>query len=287
MPSPDLLLKPVVCGLLIPAAVTLFVLLLGLRSRAGASLAIFDGLAAGLVALAATKQITPGFLRPAESWDWLPAVALLACAAGLLKPGGGLSFVLCWATRLAVAGLTAWVLIRAQSERESEPLSRSWHVALAVAIFIVWVILDLAASRRPDGLVPTLLAVVALAAAALAEMGGFMTVCLMATVVPGALAGGALVAWLRPDPDISRAGTPALAVLLPAVLFISYFNNYSDVSAASYLLLLAAPLCLGVAALLPLRAFAGRWATLILVAAALVPAAVALALAKLAQGQPS
>ena len=288
MPSPDVLLKAVGCGLLIPVAVTFFVLLLGLRSRAGASLAVFDGLAAGFVALAATEQITADFLRPTESWDWLPALALLACVAGLLNPNGKLAFVLCWAVRLTVAGLVAWVLTRAQSGRESEPLCGYCQAAFAGAILVLWATLDLAlaAPRRPGGVVPALVAVVALAAAALAELGGFMTLSLMAAVVPGALAGWALVAWLRPDPDISRAGAPALAVLLPGVLFVSYFNNYGNVPVASYLLLLAAPLCLGAVALLPFSAI-GRWAILYRAAAALVPAGVALALAALAGEQPS
>src|SRR5438128_1557450 len=73
----------------------------------------------------------------------------------------------------------------------------------------------------------------------------------LAGVVAGVVAGWAIVACWRPSEPVSRAGVPVLAALLPGVLYLSHFNNYGDVPAASYLLVLAAPLCLGLTTLLP------------------------------------
>jgi hypothetical protein len=183
-----------------------------------------------------------------------------------------------WVARAAVAALTAYLLVRAQSERE--PVERYWYGGLALAVLVLWGVLDLAVRRWPGATLPALLTVVALGAAALSEMAGMATVAQRAGVLGGALAGWALVAWRRPQPGACRAGVGPFAVLLPGVLFVAFFNSksFSDVPAASYLLLLAAPFCLGATALLQLGPSALRRA-LILGAATGVPLAVALVLA--------
>ncbi len=277
LPPPNVILYAVGFGLLVPAAVTVIALLLALRLGRGEPLAVGAGLAAGFVALAATEQIQWGFLRPEESWDWLPALALLAAAAAFAEQIGKPSHVIGWAGRLVVAALTAGLLVRAQSARQ--PVEPYWYAAVALAVVALWAVLDLAARRLPGGTLPALLALVALAAALLAELADLLTVAHLGGVAAGALGGWAVVAWRRPQPGVCRAGVPPLAVLLPGLLFVAYFNTFSEVPAASYFLLLAAPLLLGVTLLLPARGAPSLGRRLLPVAAALLPLAAGLALA--------
>jgi hypothetical protein len=271
------ILEPVGYGVLLPAVVTVVALLLALRLGGGEPLAVGVGVAAGFVALAATGQITWGFLRPAESWDGLPALALLAVIAAFEEQTAKHPRIVRWVGRVIVAGLAAALLVVRQSARE--PLGIIWYPAVALAVLALWEVLDLAARRRPSRLAPALLALVAVAAAAIAELGGFATVALMGSVAVGALAGWAVVAGWRPDPAVCRAGIPVLAVLVPGLLFVSFCNAFADVPAASYLLTLAAPLCLGGAALLCADRLSRVWEVAVLVASALVPLGAGVALA--------
>jgi hypothetical protein len=276
IPSLDVILETVGYGLLVPAAVTVVGLLLALR-LGGAPLAVGVGLAAGFAALVKRGQTLSDYLKPEEAGDWLPALGLLACVAAFVEQRGAGSLVVRWSVRLIFAALTAGLLVRVQSVRE--PIEPVWYGALALAVLALWGVLDLAA-RRPERMLPALLALAALSAGVLAELAGLSTIACLAEVVAGALIGCALIALWRPRPEVCRAGVPMLAVLLPGFLFLSYFNtySYSSVPPASYWLLLAAPLCLGVASLLPLGQSPLRRAV-VLGTATLVPLAVALALA--------
>jgi hypothetical protein len=178
-----------------------------------------------------------------------------------------------------VASLSAVALVRAQSPRD--PLTADWYAYLALGILILWGVLDLASRRHPGPLLPALLAVVVLAAAALAEQGGFTRLAVMGAVPAGALAGLALIAWRWPREGIVRAGVPVLAALLPSILFTAFFNQVTDVPRVSYLLVLAAPLLLGLATLLPSSDPPTRWRALLRLGAGLVPLGSGLALAAL------
>ncbi|HEX5269350.1 MAG TPA: hypothetical protein VFW33_02630 [Gemmataceae bacterium] len=275
LPSAAEIAEAVGLGVLVPAAVAVVVLLLALRLGGGEPLGVGAGLAAGFAALAAMDSDW-GFLRPAESWDWLPALGLLAVVVATAERGVKAPAVVRWAVRAVAAGLTAFLLVRAQSSRDVVP---SWcYGALALAVLVLWGLLDLAVTRRPGGLVPALLTVVAFAAAGLGEMGGFLTVAQRAGVVAAALVGWAFVAWWRPLPAVCRAGVGVFAVLLPAALFVAAFNRSAEVPTASYLLLLVAPLALGAMSLLQLGPSSWRRAA-VLAAVTLLPVAVSLILA--------
>ncbi len=275
LPSLSEILEAVGYGVLVPAAVAALGLWLALRLGGGEPLGVGAGLAAGFAALAAS-QSDWSFLHPQESWDWLPALALLAVVAATAEQALKQTTFSRWSLRFVVAALATVALTNSQLKRG--PLPPYLIGAIPLAVLVLWAVLGLAVSRRPGGLVPALLTAAVFAAAALGEMGGFLTVAQAAGVVGAALAGWAVIAWRRPLPGVCRAGVAVFAVLLPAVVFVAAFNRVSDVPPASYLLVLAAPLCLGALSLLQLGQSAWRTAA-VLVAATAVPLAAALALA--------
>lgn len=250
LPPIDEILQAVGYGLLVPAAVAVVGLLLTQWLGRGEPLGVGAGLAAGFVALAAS-QGDWAFLRPQESWHWLPALGLLAVIAGTAEQLGKWPVTVRYAGRAAVAALTAVILIRAQAGREPQPPGPYWYGGVALAVLALWEILDLAVRRLPGGAVPALLALTAFAAAAMGEQVGFLTLAQLGGVVAAALAGWALVAWWKPQPGVCLAGVPVLAILLPAVLFVAWFNKSNEAPPLSFLLLLAAPFFLGVTSQLP------------------------------------
>jgi hypothetical protein len=251
LPPIDEILQAVGYGLVVPAAVAVIGLLLTLWLGRGEPLGVGAGLAAGFVALAASQQDW-ALLRPKESWDWLPALCLLAVVAGTAEQLVKGPVVVRWVGRVVVAVLSAVLLIRAQSGREPQPLEPYWYAALALAVLVLWEILDQAVRRVPGGIIPALLALTAFAAAAMGEQVGFLTLAQLGGVIAAALAGWALVAWWKPQPGVCRAGVAVLAVLLPAVLFVAWFNKSTETPPLSFLLLLGAPFFLGVTSQLPL-----------------------------------
>jgi hypothetical protein len=278
LPSADEILQAVGYGLLVPAAVAVVGLLLTLWPGRGEPLGVGAGLAAGFVALAVSGQGDWKFLHPKEAWDWLPALGLLAVVAATVGQVVKWPDLVRWVGRAAVGVLTAALLIRAQSGREPQPLEAYWYAALALAVVALWGILDLAVRRVPGGTVPALLTLTAFAAAVLCELVGFLSLAQSGGVAAAALAGWAVVAWWKPRPGVCLAGVAVLAVLLPAVLFVAWFNKSNAAPPSSFLLMLAAPLSLGATSQLPFGESAWN-RTVLLGAVTSAPLAAALVLA--------
>jgi hypothetical protein len=295
LPSFDVVVRPLGYGVLLPAALTAAGLLLAARpalaARGGDILAVAIGLVAGFAALAGSGEIVANFLKPSSTWDWLPAVALLANALGIadrliLEPGLAsaksskqLWRSLRWGTRLGIGLLAGWLLMRAQSALE--PVSGGWIAALAVTATGLWA-LDFVARSWPGSVLPMLLTLVAFAAAALMHLCGFITLAMMGGVLGAVLAACTVVGWLRPHAAVTRGAVPALAVLLPGLLFCSHFNDYSETPAACHLLIVAAPLVLLVTSIPPVARLSSGWLALLRVAVVLLPLAAALTIAALA-----
>ena len=244
-PSLDVILRAVGYGMVLPATVAMVGLLVGWRVRGGAKIAIVAGLFAGYVALAATQQIRWGFLKPVDPSDWLPALTLLAFLASVPAEFPSLQRFVGWPACLGVAVTTGWVLVWAESA--IEPVNAWWAVGIAAAVIVLWRALDHAARHWPGFVMPSLLAVVLLVTAAICEMSGNLTFAHIAGIVAAVLAGGAVAAGLQPQLPLLRAAVPAVAVMLPGLLFVSFWNNFGEVPSTSYLLVLAAPVSLSVA----------------------------------------
>ena len=286
LPSPDMVLKAAGCGLLVPAAVTAGGLALarcgGLRQgavRIGEVLAVAAGLAAGFIALAASGELTWEFLALEDAWHWLPLLSVAAAVVGVADRALARCRLLRWGVRLVVAGVAAWLLVRGESAYQE--VSPGWYAGLTAAVLALWGVLDPAVGRWPGAWPALLLAVVGLSSGAVLALAGIMKFALVAAVPAAVLGGCAGAAWGDPGESAVRPALPAFAVALPGLLFSGWFNTFSDVPAASFLLVWAAPLALGVTAFL-LAPSTKRWPAAVQAAAVLAPVGAALALAALA-----
>jgi hypothetical protein len=160
-----------------------------------------------------------------------------------------------------------------------EVLDQRWGVGLGLTVLVFWGVLDALARNWPGMGLPLLLLLVALGAGAVVELSGFGSLAQMAGVLAAVLGSTALVSWWQPSTLPSRSAVPAVAVLLPGLLFQGYYVSFSEVPLASYLLVGVAPLALAGSALLPLR---GRVRVVVYVATVLVLVGLAVLLAHLA-----
>ncbi len=299
MPSPELILSAILYGIVVPALVTAVGLLLALRLKHGAPLAVAAGISAGLFALAATAGLAAwetkdpliwGFLKPDRSWDWLPSLILLALLVGLIEQIFSLPIVLRWFLRLIVAGLTGWLLYRAELVFASaeQPVESWWPLAIEAAVLILWGVLDHSARIHPTALLPGSLTAVLFALAAMMELSGNMGFAQTAGVVGAAALASSAVSLWRLTPKVVGSIVPAVAVILPGFLFVNHFNSNSEtpptIPSPSFLLLLLAPLPLGMIGLTRTRS---RLVMLISVVLTLLLTGIAIVLAARAAVTPS
>jgi hypothetical protein len=264
-------------GVLVPALASLLVLLLARRlggkgtgaARLGGALAIGAGFYAGYAALAWKQELAP--LLPNDSWHWLPYLAMLALSAGLLVR---VPLVVRWGLRLAVAVLSGWLAFpRLPGLQGTVHL---WIAILAATIFILWLALDWLSLHSPGAVLSALL-ITSFAAGALLELADFGKFAQIAGVLWAALCGCAVLYFRRPERAVAQGLIPGVAVLLPALMLDGY-HYASDVKLTPFVLIVAAPLMVGVGAL-PLVDRLGKGQKLLQIGAVFVPVVLAIALA--------
>jgi hypothetical protein len=277
MPPAELLLRALVYGGLLPAAVAVLVLRpalvrpgLGVSAvRALGACAAAGGFLAGYAALGEYH----------DPWHWLPWLGLAAAvvtAVPLPAPARAVLFA-------GVAALAAWLLLPPVDEN-GQPWPWAVRLALPAGALALGLLAPLV-RRRPGPLVPALWALTAAAGAGVLERADLAKLAELTGVLAAALAGVALVAWRAPGRPVAHGAVPVAAVLLPGLMAEGRFQTFSAVPAASFALAAAAPLGLAVAELPGLRALPPRGRGAVRALAVLVPlsAAVALAVATAAE----
>jgi hypothetical protein len=258
-------------GILVPAVVSTICLAVAawrrrpLLDRPAGALAAAGGFFAGYAALGWAP------LLPADRWHWLPHLALVAAAAGLV---GGLPRVppaLAHAARAAATGLAAWRL----APTDADSFGVVWVLGLFVAMVVTWELVEEVARRQPGALVPLLLTAAAGAAGVVLVQAGSAKFAQLAGVLAAALGPFVLFAWRRPNSATLAGAVPVVAVLLPGLMAVGKTYTFSDLPRAVFVLAALAPLGLA-AAFLPVS---GRVRLVAMAAGVLAPAATAVALA--------
>jgi hypothetical protein len=274
MPPIDVLVSMVVRGFVAPAATATAVLLIALwigrnapdfAGRAGGVLAMAAGFFAGYAAL------RPGPLWPHHTWHWLAYLPLAAGVACLVELLPGRWFLIGWLLRLAVAFGAAYLLIPAM-----EPAHSRWLTGMSAAIAGLWFVLDEWARRRPGPALPFFLITTVAAGSFVLFTSGNLKFAQLGGMMAAVLAIGMVVAWRRSSWPWIRGMVPGVAVLLPGLQAEGFLNNFSEVPATSFLLVVLAPLtsCLGLAA-----AMKSPWRQVWALALLLLPLGLAVVLA--------
>jgi hypothetical protein len=239
MPPPELVLDKLLHVMLpalgVAAVVMAAVLLLGGAKQGPLGAAL--GLAAG-AALASWLQYLWPVPPATSSWNRLPWAALAALWIGRVARLPGLAPASGALLRAATAVLIAWLVLPSELRAENDWLAP----AFAALVFAHWSLMERVAADAPGGSVPLCLAAVFLGAGAVlihAHVGRGMD---SALALASALAGLAVVAWLR-QADAGGA-VPATAVMLPGLLLLGQQETDAEIPWYAFLLLALAPLLL-------------------------------------------
>ncbi len=95
----------------------------------------------------------------------------------------------------------------------------------------------------------------------------------------GALAATTLLSWWRPSISLARGPVAVLALLLPGLLLTGYYLTWSEIPAWVFVLAALAPLAVWVGDIPPLDKLRPWQLAVVRVAAASVPAGIALGVA--------
>lgn len=184
-------------------------------------------------------------IRPTQPWHWLPWVAVVSAAAGVLGALAGPRWGLRLVAIALAAAVSAWCLVPDWTE---------WLDRQPVAIGALAVLLTaLATTIRPLAVRPStggrrlvvLLAVATIAGALVLGLSQNLKFAQLAGLIAASLGGWVLVAW-RGNPVPLADAIPAWAVLVGGLMFLGWAYSFSSVPLASYLLVPCAPLGLWV-----------------------------------------
>lgn len=231
------LILPSFCAAAAVAALS-GMLLKGKLAPLGTVLAMAAGLAAGNWMRGLLPWLPEATWRPEQTgWTWLLAATFLALAAGLLVRLTARVRIVAAALALVTTAAVTYLVVPDYLH------SAKWLAPFALVVIANWYFLARAAQRHPSALVPFTWAIV---------LGGGATLVLLfahsarfgdlGTLLAATLAGIALPLFRWPND--ARPLAPAVATYLPGLMLAGYDSTYSEVPAASFALLAAAPLAL-------------------------------------------
>jgi hypothetical protein len=221
-------------------------------------------------------ELTPW--KPEKPYDYLPHLMMVIWLAEGICAFTARSYLVSCGVRAVVAMIAAFLLTPSLPDLH-ERFYR-WRGGVAVAIFVTSWLLD--PRRRGGEHGPRLacpLGLISLATAIVIELAGFDTLAEMAGVLAAGLFGIALVAWWLDQPTEGIAGV--VAVILPGLIFNTYFYHDSEVPWLSFLLVLLAPSLAGAVVLANQGKPRTHWRAALVWIGVLVPIAVAVLLAAL------
>lgn len=219
------------------------------------------GLMVGVAIGAAILDALPDW-PPDEDQDRLLLLVLPAVALVELAGAVGLRPTLVWFGRLAIALLTARILLHGSIYLADVPAADgAWSLAertgilatLAAALALVWWGYLAAARRQPSRVLPVALGLCCCAAGATIMLSGYASGGQLGIVLGGAIIGGTAASWLLCGNPSLDGGIGFAAVGLFSLLVMGrYFGELSTTHAG---VLLATPLlvCLPLDRWLPLR----------------------------------
>lgn len=229
----------------------------------------------GAVALAVflAMAVSPATksLWPAQFWDWIPYLGLLAAFACGLTHAAGVTVGERWLAIAHLTALTAWKIV---PEWDDLAATRTLQiVAVAVGIGVLTILIEPLATKPGGRAFPVWLIMAAGASALLILIEVSETFGRLAALPASAFGGCALASWLAPrDADWRTTGLP-YAVLVGGYAFVGFV--YPAAPLTPLLLVPFAPLALWLCTRGPLARLTGIRALLAQAACVLAPLVVA------------
>jgi hypothetical protein len=235
-------------------------------------------LALGLAYIAGHCGLAWPAWPPLDVQDRLPFLALAATVLGLLEsrwPGPAWTR---WENRILATGmLLFFVMVPGMGENWGTKEGNLRLAAWGVSLLASSANLDALAARLSGARIVLPAMVVAAGAAAALLVSGSAVLGQLAGVLAAALGACWVVSWWKPPLSLARGGTAVLIVVLGALVLEG--NVFSQLPAASAMLLACAPGAVWLGRVGPLRRLAGAKATILAAALAAVPVGLALGLA--------
>ncbi len=231
------------------------------------------GGAAGLaLALVPVYLLADGWpaLPPAESWQWIVYMVLVAGAVGVLDTMRRWPAAVRVAVYVVPAGLSGALLVGPWVESPWV-----WRVMTAVLVLTVHVAINDGAGRARGGSVPLALFVAAACASIVIVESNNAKLFQLAVALSACLGVCTVLAWWRPTVSLARGAAPVIAVALPGLVLSAKFLTYAPIPAWSFVLAAVAPLGLVVDRFTPGDRLRPGLAAAVRVIAVLIPAAVA------------
>lgn len=232
--SPQLLLQLALLGILLPAVVSGFVFL-GLKTllpERAAAVAIAAGFIAGFFGVSGLG----GYAFPPQTVQhWLPHVAVVALALGILEPLWHNNLFARWGVRLVLLELLLWRLFQpfinhpfpSRSWSTPETLTSFAVTTLLIAVF--WLALDVltrrqkAEQRQREAVLPAAITIIAAGSAISVVLAHSLVMGQLSGVVAATLGAVTVVAWLFKG-HLGQAATPLITMLL-ALPWLSLFTT--------------------------------------------------------------
>jgi hypothetical protein len=253
-------LEQVLRGVILPAGIAGFLLLIALRPWAKERRPTRDArwtppLAVGLAYFGAHLAVAapPGFV-PADDLDWLLHMALLAACLGAVESFIYEKTALRWAMRIGAVLLTFWLTLGFMVEIYwSAGVAVAWMTALTLATCAVIATLDQTAEIHPGASVPLVMVVLGSGACIVLVLTGNARVGQLMGGLTAAAGAILLLALRRSKLRVSRGGCTVFGLLFGGLLAFGYASSadipalaifWTHTQTVATLLVAAAPLML-------------------------------------------
>ena len=265
-------LRAVVFGLVLPGLVSLVALTLAARFsrgwvRALTGVALFLGIVLSAVGLGL------GPLRPLEAWQWIPWLALFVSLGNSAR------------THIAILEIF-YVLISLLASRLLVPdierlAEERWLWLFTMPVVILTSISSaVMQTRKLDGpSLPFFWLLITLAGAVLTGLASLNTFAHLGGMLMAVVAGCLVAAWIFPTRSLTSIIAPGWATFFSGLVMEAKLASFSEVSLASYMLILIAPFMIWLTAIPGVRKMKPIWRTTIGTLCVLAPLAIGLALA--------
>jgi hypothetical protein len=249
----DFEFKTAIFGFLLPALVSIVCLAIASQLESSRFRSLLGALIFGAIPLWFFSLELGTTLWPAENWQWLAWLGVLAC---LIQAATNNKWILGIFYSLFVL-LAAWLLVPAFERLADE----RWYWLTAVALVLLLSLGSsiLLANRLAGPALPFYWLLATFSGVLLVFCASILTFAQFGVILVGVIAGCCVACWRFPTRPLASAIGPGWAVFYSGLLLEARLYTFSSVPLISYVLLLCAPLTIWLTALPGVQKMKSGW----------------------------